>query len=101
MENKRYIALLSYLGILFIIPLILEPNDEFVKFHVKQGIVLFVFFMIVFILGGIIPFIGWFVLWPIGIFIWILLLIVGIINALGGKKEKLPYIGKYADKLNF
>ncbi|MEN3045988.1 MAG: hypothetical protein ABDH49_03260 [Candidatus Hydrothermales bacterium] len=100
MENKKYISVLSYLGILFIVPLILEPNDEFVKFHVKQGIMLFAFFMLVFIVGGIIPIIGWFIIWPIGILIWILFVIIGISNTLSGKMEELPIIGKYANKLN-
>ncbi|MEO0255180.1 MAG: hypothetical protein ABIN20_07165 [candidate division WOR-3 bacterium] len=98
--DKRYIALLSYLWILFLIPLLIEPKDEFVKFHVKQGIVLFLFFVIIFIVGGVIPLIGWFVILPLGLMYWFSLFVLCIFNTLSGKKEKLPFIGKYADRIN-
>ncbi len=100
MGEKRKLAFLSYILILFIIPLIIDPEDEFLKFHAKQGVILLFFFIAVYIIGGIIPFIGWFFIWPIGIFIWIVLAILGIKNSLEGKKEYLPLIGKFADKLN-
>jgi len=100
MEKRRDLAFLSYILILFLIPLIIDPQDEFLKFHAKQGIILFFFFIAVFVIGGILPFIGWFFIWPLGIFVWIILAIFGIYNSLQGKREYLPFIGKFADKLN-
>jgi len=100
MENKKNLAFLSYILILFLVPLIIDPKDEFLKFHAKQGIILLFFFIAVFVIGAIVPFIGWFFIWPLGIFAWIILAIFGIYNSLQGKKEYLPVIGKFADKLN-
>lgn len=93
------ITILAYLGILFLVPFFLKKDDEFAKFHAKQGFVLFLaeivasFFMFI-------PFIGW----VIGDLIWlacVILMIIGIINVATNKKEPLPVIGKYADRFKF
>ena len=39
-EENKVFALFSYLGFLFIIPLIARPNSRYCKFHVNQGIIL-------------------------------------------------------------
>jgi uncharacterized membrane protein len=88
-------AILCYIGILVLVPLLTDAkNDSFVKFHIKQGLVL----LIVEIIAGAIswiPVIGW--LLGIGVFIvWL----IGIINAASGKEEKLPVIGQFGDKFN-
>jgi len=41
MENKKNLAFLSYILILFLVPLIIDPKDEFLKFHAKQGIIFY------------------------------------------------------------
>ena len=43
-DNKQLFCILSYIGILWIIGLIVEPdkNDPRVKFHVGQGMLLFI-----------------------------------------------------------
>ncbi len=96
--DKNMIAILSYLGILVIIPLLVAKNDEFVKYHVKQGLVLLITFIAISFVAWI-PILGWL----FGFFAWLtclVLMIIGIINVLGGKKKQLPIIGKYADKFN-
>ncbi len=100
MGKKNNIAFLSYILILFIVPLVLDPKNEFVKFHAKQGIILFLFFIAVYIVGALLPIIGWFIIAPLGIFAWLILAIYGIYNALTGKEEPLPVIGKFAEKIN-
>ncbi|MFH1246496.1 MAG: DUF4870 domain-containing protein [Candidatus Liptonbacteria bacterium] len=93
------IAALSYLGILVIIPLLVAKDDPYVKFHVKQGIVL----LISFIIGSavmIVPVLGWIA----GMLLYlmnIVLLVMGVINSLNGEEKELPLIGGYAAKLNF
>lgn len=90
-EQNKGIAALSYIWILFLIPLLTKKNSDFAKYHAKQGLVLFIFTTVVgFIMW--IPIIGW--LLGIASFI---LFIIGLVNALGGKKEPLPLIGKYAE----
>ena len=87
-------AVLCYLGILVLVPLLTEAkNDPFVKFHIKQGLVLLILDVIASIVAWI-PFIGW-ILWLLIFILWI----IGIVNAAGGKQTPLPVIGQYADKI--
>ena len=93
-------AILAYLGILVIIPLVSDAkNDPFVKFHAKQGLVLFIGEVIATFIVAI-PVLGW-ILSPL---IWlaaVVLSIVGIINAASGQTKELPVIGKFASNFNF
>lgn len=93
------IAILSYIGILFIIPLLATKDDEFVKFHVKQGITLFIAEIITFFIG-IIPILGW-IIGLVGWITWLVLSIIGIMNVMSGKQVPLPVIGKFAEKFKF
>lgn len=88
-------AVLSYLGILVLIPLLTDAKkDPFVKFHIKQGLVLLIADIVAsFIIW--VPFIGW-ILW-LGI---VVLLIIGIINAANGQEKELPVIGSLGSKIN-
>ena len=90
-------AILCYIGFLFIIPLLTDDkNDPFVKFHIKQGLILFICEVVVSILAGALWFLYfiWWILW-VGLFIvWLM----GIINAANGKQEPLPLIGKLGEK---
>ncbi len=94
-------AIVAY--ILFFVPLLTgdAKKDPFVKYHVKQGLVLFLFAVLVSIVNMIIPFYFWFTLNWILSLCELILLIVGIINAANGKQEPLPVIGKFADVFKF
>lgn len=87
-KDNKWWALLSYLGVLVIIPLLAKRDSEFAQFHVKQGLVLLA---------------GWVLSWlPFGPIIGLIAFvfsIVGIINVLSGEKKKLPLIGDLADKI--
>jgi len=94
-EKNIGMAVICYIWILVLIPLLTDAkNDPFVKFHIKQGIVLLVVSIIV---GAIswIPVVGWL----LGIAVFVVWLI-GIINAASGKEQPLPVIGQYAEKIN-
>ncbi len=97
-KHNTLMAVLAY--ILFFIPLLTDAkNDPFVKFHVKQGLILF----IACLASGIIvrmPVIGWMLMVPLNLFLFILW-IIGVLNALGGKQKHLPLIGQYGDKFDF
>ena len=87
-------AALCYFGILILIPLLTEAkNDAFVKFHIKQGLILIIAGIITSVIL-MIPFLGW-VAGPIMWIILLILFIIGLINALSGKESELPLIGKY------
>ena len=89
-ENKVYGAL-AYIGILFLIPLLVAPKSKFAKFHANQGCVLFIAEAIFGFMWKM-PVLGWFVGFFGGIFAFILA-IMGLINALNRKMEKSPLIG--------
>jgi uncharacterized membrane protein len=83
-------AALSYVWILSVVMLIIKKDDEFVKFHARQGLILFIASFV-----GVIPFIGW--------FIWLIVVvldIVGFIKALSGERYKVPVVGDIAEKIN-
>jgi len=93
-------AIIGYLGILFLVPLLAKKDNKFALYHAKQGLVLFIAEIvgwIVMVVLAFIPIIGWI----IDLLIWIFLLvlfIVGIVNAATGKYKPLPVIGQIAEK---
>ncbi len=46
-EANRFMAALSYVWILCLIPLLLRRQSKFAQFHAKQGLILFIFGIIV------------------------------------------------------
>lgn len=101
--GSRLMAVLAYLGILIIIPAIFAKDRPFVKFHLKQGLVLLITGFVVFFLYitvlEILPGSG-FISIIIGFALFILS-VIGVINAISGKEEKIPLIGDFGDKFNF
>nr|WP_317412163.1 hypothetical protein [uncultured Solibaculum sp.] len=97
-SNSKLFSVLSYFGILWIIGLVAAPQDSFVRFHVNQGILLFILEIITSLAGfilGLIPVIRWFgglVTGALGIFAFVLF-IMGIVNAVKGRMKPLPLIG--------
>lgn len=90
-SDSNLMAALSYLWLLSVVMLLLKKDDKFVQFHAKQGLVLF--------LASV-------VLWMIPIFGWMLnmvvtiAVIVGFIMAIQGKEYKMPVVGDLAEKIN-
>jgi len=96
MENQKnkVMALLAYIGPLVIISYLTSKNDPFVKFHIKQGLVLFIIEVASWFLGMVfIPL--WFILNIINLIV-LVLVIIGIMNALQNKEKILPLVGSYA-----
>ncbi len=94
-------GLLCYLGILVIVPLLTikaEDRDDFIKTHLRQGIGLFAFYLIV---GGLSQLIGGLIgtIFSILVLVLFVLAIIGIVNAVGGKIAKLPLLGDVFDKI--
>src|SRR5579872_5645967 len=85
--NKIY-AVLAYIGILFLIPLIAAKTSPFAKFHTNQGFVLFLCWIGIGMIGWI-PILGWFIaiFGSLALFVFS---IMGIIHALQGKMTRLP-----------
>lgn len=97
-NKNKAMAIIGYiLPILFFIPLLSEEtkNSPFAKFHANQQLLLLIAAIIVNVVGGIVPIIGWFILLPIGTILLFVFAIMGIINAAKGEMKKLPLIGNY------
>jgi uncharacterized membrane protein len=94
-EKNKMMAIIGYIiPILFFIPLVSEAkNSPFAKFHANQQLVLLISWVVVNVVGGMIPFLGWFIILPFGSIFLIILVIMGIINAAKGEMKKLPAIG--------
>lgn len=92
LDDSKLYAVLSYLFILVFVPLLTRRNDPFVAFHAKQGLVIFVGYIVAAITAMWVP--------AIGNFLWLLLMIasiVGVIKAAQGKRWRAPVIAKIAD----
>lgn len=85
-DIKMIYAFLAYLGILFVIPLVLCEDSEFVRFHTNQGIVLFIASLVC----AVVPIIGWIA--SIGVLV---LMVTGLINVSNHEMKELPLIGKF------
>ncbi len=97
-----FLAVLSYFGILAVIPIIARRNDRFIRFHINQGLFNFVFFFLaelaVALISAIINALGADLLAVGGILgafsgvlgiVSLILVIVGIVNAVNEREEEL------------
>ncbi len=80
-------------GIVF---LVLEKENRFVRFHAIQSIVVSVALMVVMIVLGFIPIIGWVINMLLGIGVFILWIVM-MLNAYRGRMMKLPVAGNIAE----
>jgi len=90
-NNNKVMAVLSYIWILFLVPLFAAKDSKYARYHANQGIILFLASIVISVVG-IIPVLGWIVSAVGGIIVFILA-IIGIINAAKGNAKQLPIIG--------
>lgn len=119
-QNNKFMAVLAYIGILVLIPLFAAKNSKFAQFHARQGLTLaiievaysIVTAIINAILGAVLPPVEKYSLWlgyyttpnPVASIIsaifgiasiaFLVLAIIGIVNAVKGEEKELPVIGK-------
>ena len=95
-EQDKIQLVLCYLGILSLIPLLTVKDSEFVKWNAKQGLVLFIAFII---LGffNVIPFLGQ-ILWCAGFIGYAVAVVLGITKSLKGQRFVIPLISDLASK---
>lgn len=93
-NQNKLMAILAYIGPLVIISYLIAKDQPFVKFHIKQGLVLLVITLIVKILG-----MGTYIFWPIlqlANFVVLVLAIIGIVNVIKNQEKELPLVGQFA-----
>lgn len=96
-EKNKLMAIVGYIiPILFFVPLITEAkNSPFAKFHANQQLVLLIAAIAVNVVGSVIPFLGWFIILPLGSIALLVLAIMGVINAAKCEVKPLPVIGGF------
>lgn len=118
-QDNKAMGVLSYIGLLWLVPMFAAKQSPFARFHVKQGFLVVCTQMVFEILSLILtlaiktpvkalgytigyttPGILIFILWIIRLAIWAMA-VLGIVNAAQGKAKELPFIGKTASNLTF
>lgn len=97
-DQNKVFAVLAYLGILFLVPLLAAPNSPFARYHTNQGIVLFLSALIVHgaaLFLAIVTFGLGIALTPVVSVLVIVFIILGIVNAASGQCKPLPLIGHF------
>ncbi|MFH1309946.1 MAG: DUF4870 domain-containing protein [Candidatus Omnitrophota bacterium] len=91
-------AVLSYLWILCLIPILMKKEEPFVKFHARQGLMLFIVEVGVGIVG-IVPVLGQ-IIYILGMLVCGIFSLVGIVQVLMGNEWKMPGIGAWSEKIS-
>ena len=103
-EQNKVMAVLAYIGPLVLVPILAAKDSKFAKFHANQGLTLFIcsfvyciaVFIISFILYSISDWLGFFVhILRLLNLAFLVLAVLGIINAVNGQAKELPVIGKF------
>ena len=107
-QDGKTMAILAY--IFFLIPLLAARDKKFAMFHTEQAIALWIAFIVIYIAAiilnivvaqissslacviSILTFLPWLA--------YVVLWIMGLINAVGGKVKELPVIGPWGAKFN-
>ncbi|CAA7622356.1 hypothetical protein [Magnetospirillum sp. UT-4] len=91
------LSALSYLGILCFVPLLRNQDDEFVQFHAKQGLVLWMW-AVLSLFAVEVPVIGkWF--FGLSSMLILLLSLAGLLSVAFRRAWKLPAVSYIADRI--
>ena len=96
-DDNKLVSAIGYLGILCLIPLLLKKNSKYAQYNGKQGLVITIAWVILWI-GNIIPLLGQ-IIWFVGSIALLVLVVMGVMNALQGNVWEMPYLGKYASQI--
>lgn len=104
-QDNKIIFMLSYLGILFFLPLVVCPESKVGRFHANQGLLICIASIAGSIVLGIVSFIllaiSSYFLFITNLLSWafrlaiIALVIMGMLNANKGEMKPLPVIGRF------
>lgn len=93
-EENKMMAVLAYIWILFLVPMLLKKNSKFCQFHAKQGLVIF----IIWIVGSLV---FWIPIFGQALLLILLVIdIIAIIKAYSGEWWEIPYVYDWSKKFN-
>ncbi len=95
--DNKLMAAIGYIGILCLIPLLAKKESRFAQEHGKQGLVLVLAYVALW-LFTLIPILGWF-LGPILVLILMIINVIALIKALMGEFWEVPLLGKYRSQI--
>jgi uncharacterized membrane protein len=96
-DSKVVMGILAYIGPLVIVSYLVAKNEPFVKFHIKQGLVLFVLSVILwFLLSSPLAFVLYMFSWVIFPVLFVFS-VIGIVNVVKGEEKPLPLIGRFSE----
>lgn len=95
LDNEQLVATIAYAAVGCLIPLLLKPNNQKLQFHGKQGLVLFIGWLIVLIILSVSLLVGV----PL-FFCYFALNVIALYRAYAGDNWRIPVIGDFADKVN-
>lgn len=102
-EEGKFMSIVGYLGILFLLPMLALPNNRFARFHANQGLVNLLAAIALglassvlrAVLGALdVPLLGGLIGW-LATLAPMVLGVLGMINAGSGKAKTLPLIGNF------
>jgi len=94
--GPKILACMSYLGILALVPLILNRDDDYIRFHARQGVVIWMWEVLA-IYALVIP--GGRIFFSVSSFLCFTLSVIGLMSVLLGRAWKLPMIGDWAESI--
>jgi uncharacterized membrane protein len=107
-DNRSIMIVLSYLGLLALIPLLVDKDDKEVQWHAKHGLVLAAVEVAVMIglmvIGGVLGAISgglgciFGLLWPVFMLVILVVHILCIVKGLNGQRFLIPGISEYTDR---
>jgi uncharacterized membrane protein len=101
--DKTLMLVLAYLFPLSLVPLLTDKDDANVQWHAKHGIVLGLFFTVIWVLYWIvlnIPFVGCMTIFlaPFIALGWLIVTVIAIVKATKGERLNIPGISEFANK---
>jgi uncharacterized membrane protein len=107
-DNRTIWIVLSYLGLLALIPLLVEKDDSEVQWHAKHGLVLTVaefavfigLWLVIMIVGAISGGLGCILglIWPVVMLGVLVLHIMCIVKGIKGERFLVPGVSEFADR---
>ena len=95
--SSRLLAVMSYLGVLSLVPLVMNRDDSYVQFHARQGVILWMWEVLA-IYTLLIPAVGNF-FFRFSSLACLVLSVIGVLSVLLGRAWKFPVIGDWAARL--
>jgi uncharacterized membrane protein len=103
-SNQPIMLVLSYLGLLALIPLLVEKDDAEVQWHAKNGLLMFagwIVLWIVLMILNFVPVLGTILscgLLPILMLVIVVIHVIAIVKALKGERFMMPLVSEYVDQ---